>query len=198
MTDSPDGEVCLEFSGIVTLSVQKDRRIGLSFLEETFSASLQNVEHLEHIIIAFVRLGTSPDALHKFMNLVERMFDFGIQWKELEKVTSEMPCKIYYEMVDGVEFGLKYDDNDEYIVPNEDDAHLTKVYNDCKEQEARFEKLKGIISKIREEGFVQDMSATTIQSTFRGWQARMMYRWNVHNSFGKYLVLKDFAELIMC
>lgn len=42
---------------------------------------------------------------------------------------------------------------------------------------------------------VPDEAATKIQAAFRGWQARMAYRYNPYTSLGRHLVLRDAREL---
>lgn len=43
---------------------------------------------------------------------------------------------------------------------------------------------------------VPDEAATKIQAAFRGWQARMAYRYNPYTCLGRHLVLRDAKELI--
>ena len=50
-------------------------------------------------------------------------------------------------------------------------------------------KLVGVYNVEREE------AAVTIQKMYRGWRVRMKYTFNPNTSFGKFLILRDFAKI---
>jgi hypothetical protein len=161
----------------------------------------------ECFVESFVLLGISEEALPRFLELARKAF--------VMSEDSLAGCSRVFggvTLTDDCAMSVRYEDDDEewpmdgMMAPESDAvdaiwgisrADIDKM---CANSEAYMKQLDRVVPGFRADAreVIQDGMATKIQSAFRGWQARMTYRWDVHTCLGRYLVMKDFDELIAC
>lgn len=156
---------------------------------------------------SFVLLGISAASLPRFLELARKAFDMSEDdlaecRRGLTGVTLDLDCSADHDIPLFHDLGcmVKIDMDGEFIAPDSEDEDEMRAYEDCKTFEAHIKQLKTLTSGFRAQAreVIRERMATRIQSAFRGWQVRMMYRWNVNTNLGRYLVMKDFEELVAC
>ena len=157
---------------------------------------------------SFVLLGISAEALPRFLELARKAFDMSEEdvaecRRGLAEVTLNVDCSADFDLSMFHYYlgcNVNTDVDGEFIEPDSEDEDDMRAYEDCKEFDANFKQMEALTTGFRAEAreVIRERMATRIQSAFRGWQARMTYRWDVHNGLGRYLVMKDFEELVAC
>jgi hypothetical protein len=158
---------------------------------------------------SFVLLGVSAEALPRFLELARKAFNMSEEdvaecRRGLAEVTLNMECSVEvdtYPLDRICDQYLSTDMDGNLIEPDSEDEDEMNAYLDCKEIQVDNEQLKNLTTGFRAEAreeVIRERMATRIQSAFRGWQARMTYRWDVHTGLGRYLMMKDFEELVAC
>ncbi len=162
----------------------------------------------ECFVESFVLLGISGEAKGKFLELAGKAFDMSEDAlagcsRVLGGVGLTEDCRMF----------VRYDDDDEewpmngdLVVPEGDAGDMlwgisrADIDKICEKERVCKEELDRVVLQFRAEAreVIQAGMATKIQSAFRGWQTRMAYSWNVHTCLGRYLVMKDFEELVAC